>query len=229
MPLLLASLALFITLHSVPAIPAIRTRLIAWLGRGIYFTLYSIASTAVLVLVFWSAFQLDYVPLWVAARWQAWVTLISAPLGLFLVLGGLISANPFSVTLRRQTEKRGAIVSITRHPVPMGFALWAFGHIVPNGDLRSLILFGIFGLFSLGGVAMQESRARRRLGATFEPMARGTSIWPFVSWISGSAKPRLDRPLAVAAAMTAAITFVLLAGLHAMLIGVDPLALAAAY
>ena len=32
-----------------------------------------------------------------------------------------------------------------------GFAVWALGHLVANGDLRSLILFGGFALWYAGG------------------------------------------------------------------------------
>lgn len=35
-----------------------------------------------------------------------------------------------------------AITRHIRHPQLTGFALWAFAHILPNGDLASLILFG---------------------------------------------------------------------------------------
>lgn len=34
------------------------------------------------------------------------------------------------------------ITRVIRHPQLTGFALWAFAHILPNGDLPSLILFG---------------------------------------------------------------------------------------
>lgn len=226
---LLGSLVLFIALHSIPAVPQIRSRLIGRCGRATYFTLYSVASTATLVLVFWTAYRLDYVPLWDAYAWQAWVTIVFAPVGLFLVIAGLVSANPFSVTLRRETGKTGAIVRVTRHPVPVGFALWAASHLIPNGDLRSVILFSIFALFSLGGIAMQEKRARRRMGTNFSSAIAGTSILPLRTLFSKSAIPVVDLPLVLSLLATAAMTAGLLGGWHELLIGVDPLALATAF
>ncbi|MBB4065394.1 NnrU family protein [Gellertiella hungarica] len=231
MPLFLASLALFIALHSIPAISPIRSALIGALGRGIYFGLYSAVSTLSLGLVFWSAFRLDYVPLWDPAPWQADVTLATAPVGLFLVIAGLLSRNPLSVTLRRGGEARDAIVSITRHPVLVGFLVWALGHLPPNGDLRSVILFSTFSLFSLAGIALQERRTRRRLGPRgFAALTAGTTIIPLLGVFHrgrrGEGAALIDAPLLAGLAIAVISTFLLLAGGHEMAIGVDPLALA---
>jgi uncharacterized membrane protein len=37
----------------------------------------------------------------------------------------------------------------TRHPMLWGVTIWAAVHLLANGDLASLILFGSFGAFSL--------------------------------------------------------------------------------
>lgn len=41
-----------------------------------------------------------------------------------------------------------------RHPQLTGFALWAFAHILPNGDLPSLILFGGLLLWALAEMVL---------------------------------------------------------------------------
>ncbi|MEO0401239.1 MAG: NnrU family protein [Pseudomonadota bacterium] len=38
--------------------------------------------------------------------------------------------------------KRGKLVAGIRHPMLTGFSIWAFVHLLVNGDLASLILFG---------------------------------------------------------------------------------------
>lgn len=224
----LASLALFVALHSIPAMPAIRGRLMDSIGRSAYFTCYSVVSILALYLVFRTGFSLDYVPLWDAAPWQARLTLLTAPIGLFLVSAGLISRNPFSITLLSDNGTAGAIVSVTRHPVLVGFLVWAAGHLAPNGDLRSVILFGLLALFSLGGIAMQERRARKRLGPRFEQEGRSTSILPLAALAAGRTRPRVDGAFLYGLFISALVTFLLLAGWHELLIGVDPLALAIA-
>ncbi|HXV29691.1 MAG TPA: NnrU family protein [Sinorhizobium sp.] len=224
----LLALFVFLLLHSVPAMPAVRERLINRLGRAAYFSLYSLVSILVLGWVFYAALWVDYISLWEPAAWQAWVTLVAAPVGVFLVLAGLFSVNPLSASVR-QGKEPGAVVAITRHPVLWGFAIWALGHLVANGDLRSLILFGGFALFALGSIPMLEKRARRRLGEVWQRQAAATSILPFAAVLSRRSRLSGDAPLALAALATAVLTLWLLAGGHAALFYADPLLLATAF
>lgn len=222
----LFAMGLFLALHSIPAIPGIRQRLIEKLGRRPYLALYSLASLASLTWVFHAAFSLDYVELWPPAAWQGWVTLIAAPIALFLLTAGLISPNPVSITFRKGEARPGAILAITRHPVLWGFILWACSHVLANGDLRSLMLFGSLGLFASMGIVMTERRSRRRLGPDWQGFVATTSIVPFAAVISGHARLRLDIPLLIGFFAAALITAWLLAGGHAILFGADPLILA---
>ncbi|MCG5478931.1 NnrU family protein [Sinorhizobium alkalisoli] len=224
----LLALGAFLALHSIPALPAIRERLISHLGGAIYFSLYSAVSIVLLGWVFYAALSVDYVPLWEPAPWQAWATLIAAPIGVFLVLAGLFSINPLSISIR-QGDEPGAVVAITRHPVLSGFALWALGHLIANGDLRSLILFGGFALFALGAMPMLEKRARRRLKDAWHREAAKTSILPLAALLRGRARITADAPLAVAALATVVTTTWLLSGGHAVLFHADPLLLATAF
>ncbi len=157
------------------------------------------------------------------------MTLLFAPLGIFLVLAGLFSGNALSISICRPGTRPGAIIAITRHPVLWGFLIWAAGHIVANGDVRSVILFGGFALFSIGGFFMLEKRARRRLGDDWPATSKGTSVWPLAAVLKGEVAPHIDLAMIVAALATAAITALLLAGGHEALFGVDPLVQATAF
>jgi uncharacterized membrane protein len=224
---LVLAFTLFILLHSVPALPAIRARLIAAIGHRAYICTYSLVSITILVWLFKAAIGVEYIELWEPAAWQVYVTLIAAPLGMFLVLAGLLSGNPYSISFRSGETTPGAIVSVTRHPVLWGFLLWALGHLAPNGDLRSVILFGGFAMFSIGGFVMLEKRARRKFGMDWRAVTATTSIIPFAASIHGVTRIRLDRPLLLAAILaTIIVGWLLLAGGHAGLVGVDPLLMA---
>lgn len=212
----------------VPAIPALRARLVAAMGRRTYLLVYSLASVLALVWLFAATFMLDFVPLWDPAPWQAWVPLLLTPPGLVFLLAGLASPNPASITLRRPEGRPGAITTITRHPVLWGFALWAGSHLVPNGDLRSLLLFGSLLAFALLGMLTGDRRARRALGGRWPAIANGTSVIPFVAILAGRTRLRLDAPLLLSLLVAAALTAWLLLGGHAFLFGADPLAMAAA-
>ncbi|APO78801.1 NnrU family protein (plasmid) [Rhizobium etli 8C-3] len=219
-----AAFAVFIVLHSIPAIPALRSRIIGIVGRAAYLVIYSTVSTAVLVWVFHAALMLDYIPLWDFQPWQTMVAFALAPLGIFLVIAGLLSDNPLSISLARGSTP-GAIVSITRHPVLWGFFLWAVGHVIVNGDLRSLLLFGGFALFAITSIPIAERRARRRLGDGWATVASGTSNVPLLGALTWQMRPRIDMRLGVAALATAALTASLLMGGHSYLFGADPLSL----
>ena len=219
-----AAFALFLALHSVPALPAVRENIIRRTGRPLYFAVYSAVSVIALVWVFSAALSLDYVPLWDLKPWHAAITFVMAPVGVFLVLAGLFSRNPLSVSIR-SSGTPAAISRLTRHPVLWGFAFWAIGHIAANGDLRSLVLFGGLALFSLGSIPMIEKRARRRLGPWWERLADKTSIIPFSAVLRGSPL-RIDRPMAAAVLVTAMTTaWLLFGGGHAMLVGADPVSI----
>ncbi|MBB4952365.1 putative membrane protein [Agrobacterium vitis] len=186
---------------------------------------YSVLSLASLVWLFYAYLTVEDVTLWMDHPWQAWLTLILAPTGLFLVICGLISPNPASITFHG-SERVGAIVAVTRHPVLWGFFLWAFGHVFPNGDARGVILFGGLSLFALFGMVILERRARRRLGQRWTEIAAVTSIVPFAAILSGCTHFRRDWAMLVSLAAASVITGFLLFAFHEVLFGVDPLLLA---
>lgn len=221
---LVSALSLFVALHSVPAIPGVKARIVYVIGRPIYLAVYSVVSTAALVWLFYEALNADYFELWSSALWEVHITFLSAPIALFLVVAGLLSPNPFSATLRRDGDTAGAIVGVTRHPVLWGFFLWSAGHLFPNGDLRSVVLFGGFAVFSIGGIYMAERRARAKLGGTWGRVAKGTSVIPLLAFLAARSTPKLDKPLLVGAVVSLALTMWLLHGGHAALVGADPIA-----
>jgi uncharacterized membrane protein len=221
-----AALALFLALHMIPAIPALRARLVGAMGRRGYLVAYSIVSLLALGWLFHATLSLDVVPLWDPAPWQAWVPLVLTPIAFVLLFAGLTSPNPPSISLRRPELAPGAVTAITRHPVLWGFALWAGGHLVPNGDMRSVMLFGALLVFALVGMIITDRRARRRLGEAWPTIAGHTSVVPLAAVLAGRTRLRLDWPLVAAVMASAAITAWLLLGGHAALFGADPLALA---
>ncbi|AGS25617.1 NnrU family protein (plasmid) [Rhizobium etli bv. mimosae str. Mim1] len=220
----LAAFAPFVALHSIPAVPTIRAEIIRRVGRPAYFVGYSATSTLALIWVFSAALALDYIPLWELTPGNAAAALVLAPFGIFLVIAGLLSANPLSITLNR-SPNLGAVTKITRHPVLWGFADWASGHIAANGDLRSLLLFGGFAVFALGAIPMTDKRAKRRLGVSWTRLAEYTSIWPFGACFKGE-HPILDTPMLLAGLASAVLVlWLLFAGGHSAMFGADPLAL----
>jgi len=77
------------------------------------------------------------------------------------------------------------MVRITRHPFLWGVALWALVHLIVNGDLASLILFGSLLVLALGGTAAIDAKRRRSFGEQWMQFAAVTSNVPFAAIVAG--------------------------------------------
>lgn len=223
----LAAVAIFLAAHIVPPLPPVRARLVRLLGRSGYVGLYSALSVALLVWVIVAARRAPYLPLWSPAPWQALVPITAMPVASWLLVAGLSAPNPLSISLRSpgQGEVAGLATTVTRHPVLWALLLWAGSHLVPNGDVVSVILFGGLSALSLAGLFLVDRRVRRRLGeARWTALASGTSMVPFVALATGRARVRfsLRDGIGLAAAVGFYVWFLLVG--HAALIGPDPLA-----
>lgn len=87
----------------------------------------SILGFAIIV---WGWRDADATPLYVAPHWLRHVTFALMLAALILVAAAYLP--------------KGRIAHVTRHPFLLGVALWALAHLLVNGEVRSLILFGSF-------------------------------------------------------------------------------------
>ncbi|MFO1146871.1 MAG: NnrU family protein [Alsobacter sp.] len=218
----LIALLVFLVAHLVPALPALRRRLVARLGRRLYLALYSAASLALFAWLVAEARSAPAVPLWDVAPWQGFAPILLMPVAGLLLVAGLMQPNPLSISLR-PASRLPAIAGITRHPVLWAALLWALSHIPPNGRLAPVILFGAMAAFSAAGFALLDAKARRRLGPQrWAALAGRTSVLPFAALLRGRAGPIRWRSLVLPAVLALALyAWFLLRG-HAWLIGPDP-------
>jgi uncharacterized membrane protein len=64
---------------------------------------------------------------------------------------------------------RGRIYTAVKHPMLAGVKLWAFGHLLANGDLGGIILFGSF----LAWAVFDRISLKRRTDAGAPPIPVG--------------------------------------------------------
>lgn len=207
--------ALFFLSHSLPTRPPLRPWLQARFGRAGFTLVYSVLSLGMLGWLIGAAGRAPHVTLWDWAPWQAHVPII-VMLPVCLLMGlSIARPNPFSFGGARNDRfdpTHPGIVRLSRHPLLLALALWAMAHIVPNGDLAHVILFGTFAGFALLGSRIIDRRKRRALGPEWQRMrdeVRATPRWPL-----GIAPLRLLAGLAL---------YVGLILLHPVLFGVSPL------
>lgn len=131
---LILGLAVLIGVHLIPSAPPLRRGLVQRLGEPAYTGLFSLFALSGLVLIILGMSQAPFIPLWEPPLWGAGVTPLFMLPALILLAGAYLPGN---------------IHRFTPHPMSWGVVLWAIGHLLANGDVASVQLFGSLGLFSL--------------------------------------------------------------------------------
>lgn len=164
-----AVFAAFFLTHSIPVRPAVKSRLVGRIGARGFGLAYSALSIGMLALLIWSAGEAPYVQLWPQVEWHR----LAAHLGMlavcFILALSIGRPNPFSFGGSKNDSfdpARSGILRWTRHPVLLALAIWAGVHLLPNGDLAHIILFGVLGSFALAGRALVDLRKQRLLGVS---------------------------------------------------------------
>ncbi len=215
---------LFLGSHAIAALPRLRNAAIEKLGPVPYRTLYSLLSVALLVWLIRAAARAPYIPLWEIADWQFLVPNMAMPAVCLLIAFGIAAPNPFSLGGRRAgfSSEMPGIAGLSRHPLLWGLAIWAMAHMVPNGDLAHVILFGLFASYAIAGTIMFDRRRQKEFGrAVWAQLAAHTSNLPGAALCAGRWKPhwRDLNPIRLGGGV---LLYVSLLALHQQVIGVSP-------
>ncbi|MBL8587436.1 MAG: NnrU family protein [Methylobacteriaceae bacterium] len=208
--------ALFLLTHALPARPKARAAFVAALGAPLYVTLYSAVSLALLYWLIGATARAPYVELWGFARWQMLVPQLAMLVACALAALAIGRPNPLSFGGARNAAfdpARPGIVGLTRHPILAALALWAGAHLVPNGDLAHVVLFGLFLAMALIGMRALDARQRRAMGAEAWARAAAARLRPS-EFLTAATAARLAAGLAVYALLV--LTHRWFAGVAAM-------------
>ena len=189
MVMLVAGLLLFLGVHSTRVFAeGWRTATIARLGEGPWKGIYSVLSILGFVLLVWGYGQArQQVPIWDPPGVMRHVTVL-------LML-------PVFVLFVAPYVPRNGITAKLHHPQLLSVKLWALAHLLSNGNLADLLLFGGFLAWSV--LAFVAARKRDRVAGRV--YGAGTMQGTIVCIAAGLA-----------------IYAVFLFGLHTWLIGVRP-------
>lgn len=211
------ALAAFYLSHLLPARPGLRARLVAALGSRGFGLAYSALS---LVLLYWLIVAGGRAPR-VALWWVpggAWLVLAAMlPVCLILALA-LGRPNPFSFggPAGPFDPARPGIVAWLRHPLPVALMLWSGAHLLANGDVAHVVMFG--GFLALAALAPRalDRRNRRRMGPDWPRLTQALRAAPR----PGALRLLADHPGRTAAALGLYLGLLLL---HPWVIGASPL------
>jgi len=195
---LIAASAYFLLIPFGVSGTRLRDTLVMRLGAGLYRGAFALASVIGLGWMIYAYRHAPTVDLWgvlLGFRPAAYVLVFIA--FLFVVIG-ITTPSPTRVGMESKvgqgTDAARGIVRITRHPFLWGTALWALVHLIVNGDLASLILFGSLLVLAIGGTLSIDAKRRRNFGEQWLKFASVTSDIPFAAIAAG--RNRLGPALA---------------------------------
>lgn len=205
MTVLILGLILFLGVHSFRIVaPSWREAQYARLGEGPWKGMYSLVSFAGLVLLIWG-YGLARADAPLLYEPPVWMKHVNATIMLLSMLSLGISQVP-----------AGKLKPTLKHPMVLAVLLWSVGHLLANGDLASILLFGGFLVWS---VAQILSYARRMAPvAAAEPVSSDL--------LAVGVGPALSGPTpydVIGLGVGLALYLVFLLWAHSWLFGVAPL------
>jgi uncharacterized membrane protein len=155
--IMIAGLAVFFGVHVFTTMRTQRGAMIAKLGEGPYKIVYSILSAIGIVLIAWGFARYratGWIDVWYPPAWTRHIVVtLMWPASICLVAAYI----------------PGDIKRVLKHPMLVGIKLWAFAHLIANGDLGSIILFGSF----LAWAVFDRITLKRRADAGGPPIPLG--------------------------------------------------------
>lgn len=192
MTLLILGLVVFLGVHCFSMVRGSRAALITRVGEGPYKGIYSLLSLVgiVLIAVGYGQYRAGgYIPVWDPPVWTRHLALLLVWIAFVCVVAAYLP---------------GRIKARLKHPMLAGVKIWALAHLLANGDLGSILLFGSILAWA---VAARISVKRRDVAAQH----------------GGTAAPAGWRNDILAVVVGTAIYLVFLFWLHPWLIGVPAL------
>lgn len=165
MTLLIAGIILFLGVHSTRIVAdGWRGRMIGQIGLKKWKMLYSIISLTGLVLIIYGYGQTRADPafIWQPPLWTRHMAALLTLLAFILFAAAEIRGNH--------------IKSKLGHPMYLGTKIWAFAHLMANGRLGDIVLFGAILIWAITGYSAARRRDRREGVVYPAPSSQKTAI-----------------------------------------------------
>ncbi|ADJ22668.1 NnrUfamily protein [Hyphomicrobium denitrificans ATCC 51888] len=155
MMVLVVGLILFLGVHLVPTSPELRDGLKERIGEMPYKAIFSLLSLVGLVVIVLGYHKLQLHPgknpiLWDPPTWTRHIAVALMLPAMILLVASVIPSR---------------IRTAVRHPMLIAIKTWAFAHLIANGDLGALLLFGSFLAFAVyDRISVKKRGAQGPLG-----------------------------------------------------------------
>lgn len=151
MSLMIIGLLLFFAAHLVPCFSGTRAALVSKLGELPYKALFALVALGGLVLVVQGKASAEFISVWTPPAFFAHITKLLMLPALILLVAAYVPSN-----IKRKV----------RHPMLAAVKFWALGHLLANGDLASMLLFGSFLAYAVYDMISSNRRAERVIPAS---------------------------------------------------------------
>jgi uncharacterized membrane protein len=154
MLILIAGVVIFFGVHLFSACRGCREAVVERIGEQRYTGFYVGGSVVGFVLVVAGVPFAEFVHVYEPPGWGRSVTVTLMPLAFIMLTALLLPTN-----IRR----------FTRHPMLWSFTIWSVAHLLSNGDLASILLFGSFGAYSVFSMWSLNRRGTQKPIETYSP------------------------------------------------------------
>jgi len=145
--LLVSGLVIFFGTHLAPGALGLRPLLVEKLGEGRFRGLYIAGSVIGMLTIIGGKAYAPYIGIYFPPVWAKPVVPVMMAVACILLAALFIPSN-----LRR----------LTRHPMLWAVSLWSAAHLLANGDLASIALFGGFGAYALISMWSLNRRGKKK-------------------------------------------------------------------
>lgn len=206
------SLALLFLSHALLSWPAVRKKLVEFLPKPLFYTLYSLISFAALFAVIHSYQKFDdYIPLYEPFFvLRSWVVTFM-PIAFFFMVCRVSSPYP-------KTSVPYGIYRVSRFPGSIGIVLWALMHLLSVGDSKRVLLFVcmiVIAIFAMVKNTLQMQQSSPAL-------LKNTSIIPFMKMPKDTIY-RAFREIGFVRIVASVTLYGCALLLHEHLLGINPL------
>ncbi len=175
---------LWFAIHKGIAGSPLRAKLAGALGERGYRGVFAVLSLACLSFLIYAYRRAPCDPLWTTPHALFWLPIVFMPIAFVFAVGAFTVPNPTAVAgervLRSAVPARG-MLRVTRHPFLWGVMLWSAAHLLVNGNVPAVLLFGSMLATAAAGTRDIDRKRAATGGEEWARYVAVTSNLPFAA------------------------------------------------
>ena len=149
MLLFILGLIMFFGIHMLPFYPEYRALVIEKIdndridGEGLYKVIFAVISLLGLIFIGIGKGSMEFIGLWSTPTFFRYISVVLIPVSFILMVAAYTPNN---------------IKRYVPHPMLTGVIIWGATHMMVNGDVAAIILFGSFVVYSVVAIKLANRR-----------------------------------------------------------------------